>query len=132
MSTLEFEASSRSELPLLIVFADLTRYSAQSLRVSDEQLAETMDGHYERVARYVESANGKVVKFIGDAALAVFAPDAADRAVQALLELKEEVDQSFDAIGWECRLMVKVHFGTAIAGPFGGCDGKRFDVLGDP
>ena len=71
MATVASEVSARAPTPLLIVFADLTRYSAQSLRVSDEELAQTMDAHYERVAARIESAGGRVVKFIGDAALDV-------------------------------------------------------------
>ena len=130
MATVASEVSARAPTPLLIVFADLTRYSAQSLRVSDEELAQTMDEHYERVAARIESAGGRVVKFIGDAALAVFPAEAVDRGVQTLLELKEEVDRGFEAIGWECRMMVKAHFAPVVAGGYGAAGAKRFDVLG--
>jgi adenylate cyclase len=130
MATPAFDVPARTELPLLIAFADLTRYSFMSTRVGDEALAQTMDAYYERVAARIEAGGGRVVKFIGDAALAVFPPEAADRAVAALLELKEEVDRSFEALGWECRLIVKVHFGPVIAGPYGASGAKRFDVLG--
>jgi class 3 adenylate cyclase len=122
--------SSRSEVPLLIAFADLTRFAAQSARLSDTELAETMDAHYERVCSRVEAAGGKVLKFIGDAALIVFPEAAADAGVEALLALKEDADAWFESHGWECRLFVKVHFGSAIVGPFGGRSEKKLDVLG--
>jgi class 3 adenylate cyclase len=32
--------------------------------------------------------------------------------------------------GWECRLMVKAHFGTVVTGPFGAAGDKRHDVIG--
>ncbi len=32
--------------------------------------------------------------------------------------------------GWDCRLVVKAHFGPAVAGPFGAASDKRFDVIG--
>ena len=32
--------------------------------------------------------------------------------------------------GWECRLSVKVHFGSVVAGHFGVASDKRYDVLG--
>jgi adenylate cyclase len=130
MSIATFEIASRAETPLLIVFADLARFAAQSSRVSDEKLAETIDAHYERVAARVEPVGGKVVKFIGDAALIVFTSDAIDEGVRVLLDLKEEVDMAFDAIGWECRMMIKIHFGLAIAGPYGARGAKRYDVIG--
>jgi adenylate cyclase len=127
-------ASTRGPVPLLIAFADLTRYAFQSLCVPDAELAETMDAFYERVASRIEAGGGTVVKFIGDATLAVFPADGSDgvdRGVETLLALKTEVDDFFASRGWECRLIVKAHVGTPIAGPYGGgSTGKRFDVLG--
>jgi adenylate cyclase len=120
----------RTETELLIAFADLTRYSFMSTRVPDELLASTMDAHYERVAARIEGSGGTVVKFIGDAVLAVWSPDDADAAVASLLTLKEEVDAAFERLGWECRLVVKVHCGTVVAGPYGPASQKRFDILG--
>lgn len=82
----------RSEVPLLVAFADLTRFGAQSQRVSDVDLADVLDAYYERLAAAVEGAGGRLVKFIGDGAVVVFGEDEVDRGVQALLELKESVD----------------------------------------
>jgi adenylate cyclase len=125
-----FDLPTRRELPLLIAFVDLTRFAAQSLRVSDEELADTVDALYQRVAARVAAAGGRVVKFIGDATLAVFPASAVDAGVAALLDLKQEVDAWMSTLGWECRMMIKVHFGSAIAGPFGAAAGGRFDIIG--
>ena len=120
----------RARTPQLIVFLDLTRFAAQSQRVDDEVLAETIDVYYERVARAIHAAGGKAVKFIGDATLAVFPRDAVGDAVRMLLELKPSIDRFMAERGWECRLTVKVHFGDVIAGSFGAEEQKRFDVVG--
>jgi adenylate cyclase len=120
----------RLEVPLLVAFIDLTRFGAQSQRVSDIDLAETLDTYYERVAVAIEAGGGRLVKFVGDGALAVFGEADVDRGVQALLDLKDSIDELMDTRGWECRLAVKVHFGSAVAGPFGPADAKRFDVIG--
>ena len=120
------ETTVRAEVPLLIAFADLTRFAAQSLRVSDAELALTMDAFYQRVAACIERAGGRVVKFIGDAALIVFAEADADRGVAALLDLKADIDDFMAQREWECRMNIKAHFGTVVAGPYAG----RFDVLG--
>ena len=74
----------------------------------------------------VEGAGGRVVKFIGDATLAVFPEDHVDRGVETMLALKQEVDDVFSRAGWPCRLVVKMHFGSVVAGDYAG----RFDVLG--
>ena len=54
----------------------------------------------------VEKAGGRVVKFMGD------------------------VDDLMESRRWDCRLTVKAHFGTAVAGPYGAAGAKRFDVIG--
>jgi class 3 adenylate cyclase len=120
------DTSIRSERSLLVIFADLTRYSAQALCVSDLELAEKMSAHYEQVTTKIEGAGGRVVKFIGDATLAVFPEELADRGVTTMMDLKNEVDAEFTRMGWPCRLVVKMHFGSVVAGDYGG----RFDVLG--
>jgi len=121
---------TRSEVPLLVAFLDLTRFFAQSQRVDDADIADGLDAYYEHVAAAVEAAGGRLVKFFGDGALVVFDEDAVDRGVGALLDLKESVDRLMDSRGWECRLAIKAHFGGAVAGPFGPAGVKRFDVIG--
>jgi len=123
-------SENRSETSLLIVFIDLTRASAQSLRVSDVELADTFDSFYEEVGNAVRTTGGTVVKFMGDAALLVFSEDCVDRAVSMLLELKGSVDRLMASRNWESRLIAKVHFGSALAGQYGAKGQKRFDVIG--
>jgi adenylate cyclase len=120
----------KTSTPLLIVFIDLTRFAAQAQRVEDVELADTIDAYYERAAAAIHSAGGVLVKFIGDAMLAVFAETAIDSGVRMLLELKPSIDRFMTDRGWECRLTAKAHFGDVVAGQFGAREGKRFDVMG--
>jgi class 3 adenylate cyclase len=123
-------AEIRSAVPLLIAFVDLTRFGAQSQRTDDLEIAETIDAYYEHVGAAVRAGGGSVVKFEGDAALIVFPATAVDRGVEALLDLKDSVDDLRGGGGGACRLIAKVHFGTVIAGPFGAAGDKRPDVIG--
>lgn len=120
----------RTETSLLVAFVDLTRFASQSQRVGDVELADGIDAYYEQVGASVQDAGGRVVKFVGDGVLIVFAEDQVDRGVEALLALKEAVDRSMAERGWECRLIAKAHFGTAVAGPFGSVGDKHHDVIG--
>ena len=120
----------QSEVSLLIAFVDLARFAAQSQRLDDHAIAETLDEYYEHIAATVQRSGGTIVKFIGDAALIVFPESRVDQGVETLLALKSSVDEMMTARAWECRLTAKIHFGTAIAGPFGGQNEKRFDVIG--
>jgi adenylate cyclase len=120
----------RAEVPMLVAFVDLTGFARQSLRIADALLAEVIDGYYQLVAVRMAAAGGRTVKFIGDAALIVFGEDAVEAGVAALLDLATAGDRYFESHGWDCRLIVKAHFGTVIAGPFGAPDDRRFDVIG--
>jgi class 3 adenylate cyclase len=123
-------STQRAEVPMLVAFVDLTGFAMQSVRVADEELAEVIDGYYRLVAACVTAAGGRTVKFIGDAALVVFGEDAVDRGVGALLDVKAEGDRYFGERRWDCRVTVKAHVGSVIAGAFGPPDDQRFDVIG--
>ena len=93
---------NRAEVPLLIAFADLTRFAAQSQRTDDVELADTIDAYYEHVGAAVQGSGGTVVKFLGDAALITFPASEVDRGVEALLALKDSVDALMARRGWGC------------------------------
>jgi adenylate cyclase len=120
----------RTENPYLIAFLTLNGFTAQSRRVADAELADTLDDYFALVASNIEEAGGIVVKFIGDGVLAVFPQTNADSGVTALLSLKPAADQFMQDRHWDCRLIVRVHFGDIIAGPIGPGKHRRFDVIG--
>ncbi len=120
--------SNRTEQPMLIAFSDLHGYSRHASRTPDAEVAETMDALYRRIEAGVTEAGGRVIKFIGDAALMVFPEHAVDRGVIALLELKDDIEQWLATLGWKSNMVVKVHFGTVIAGNYGA--EERFDAIG--
>ena len=122
--------SERTPTRLLVVFIDLTRFAAESARVGDAETAAVINDYYAHVADNIQSAGGTVVKFIGDATLAVFAENLVDAGVRLLLDLKPSVDAFMATRGWACRLTAKAHFGEVIAGDFGPPSLKRFDVIG--
>jgi adenylate cyclase len=124
--------AAREVRDLVIVFLDLSTFTLDARGTDDARLAELVSSYYERVGRHASAAGGAVVKFIGDGALLVFPPDRADDALAALFAVKRDVDAWLIGEGWCSRLVVKVHCGTVIAGPFGGHgDGQdRFDIIG--
>ncbi|HUH04421.1 MAG TPA: adenylate/guanylate cyclase domain-containing protein [Kofleriaceae bacterium] len=123
-----FDRSERAPARLLIAFIDLTRFTACVMRTEAAVLADIVDVYYRRVGARVSSSGGRVVKFIGDAVLIVFPEQHIDAGVEALLDIKAEVDAWLRSIGWDARAIVKVHVGTPIAGPFG--PSEVFDVIG--
>ena len=123
-------ASLRTRSPMLIVFLDLGGYKAVCAERGDLEVADMIDDYYDRVSNAVQKAGGRVVKFIGDGALVVFADRSADAGVSMLLDLIPRVDAFMRERGWNCRLRAKVHFGDVVAGEFGSTGAARFDVMG--
>lgn len=130
MESLVHPTASRREADLLIVFADLTLFTRTARGMADADLAAFCQELYERTATAVEASGGTVVKFMGDAAMIVFGRERADAGVACLLELKRSIDQWMKSLDRPCRLIVKVHAGTAILGMFGGGSIQRLDVIG--
>lgn len=129
MPNLSGSPSARTEKALLIVFADLTRFMVNSRGTPDAALAEMLDGYYRHAEGAVAAAGGRMVKFMGDAFLAIWPEERAGTGVVALPGLKRDIDAWWTERGWDSRLVVKAHFGRVVAGPFGA--EERFDVIGN-
>ena len=122
--------SDLSEVELLIAFTDLDRFTSTVDRLDNADTARVMHAYYEMAGSTLRACGGRVVKFIGDATLAVFPAERVDDGVLGLLELKESTDRFMAERGWDCRLTVKVHFGPVIAGEYGSGPDRRYDVIG--
>ncbi len=115
---------------LLIVFTDFAGYNSEVNRNSDLDVAAVMEDWYALAGTAMHACGGRVVKFIGDAALAVFPPSRVDEAMRGLVRLREDSDRFMTERGWHCRLRVRAHLGRVAAGHFGQGTERRYDVLG--
>src|SRR5688500_5430957 len=122
--------TARKPTPLVIAFSDFSVFKPVAVRVSDAEIAATTDDYYRLTASVVEKAKGRVVKFIGDAALLVFPADKPDDALRTILTLRTESDRFMVDRDWPCRFSAKVHIGEVIAGDFGPKGSKRYDIMG--
>ncbi|HWA27354.1 MAG TPA: adenylate/guanylate cyclase domain-containing protein [Lacunisphaera sp.] len=115
----------------VVAFADLSGYHRVICsRLSPEETFAFLGEYYATVQRALEGSAGKIVKFIGDAALIVFPAADAKPAVAALHNLKAAVDAFLAQSGHDSRLRVKAHVGQVAAGPIGSGELERFDVCG--
>jgi adenylate cyclase len=115
---------------VLVAFSDLSAFTRVVQDLGEGEAFALMAEYYELVGDIVASGGGKVVKFIGDAALLVFPADGVDAGVLVLRALKEQGDQFFASRDKPCRHVIKVHFGPVCCGPIGTRDDKRFDLFG--
>jgi adenylate cyclase len=118
------------ETTLLIAFADLTGFTVTARRLKSTDLAAFVQSHYERTTARIEGAGGRVVKYIGDAALICFPENLAGTGILTLLEYKRETDRWLASVGYPGQVVVKAHVGTVIAGDYGTGSSARFDIIG--
>jgi adenylate cyclase len=130
------------EVEAAVCFCDLRDFTSLSQRLSHPDLLRLLDDAFEVVVEAVHANDGDVLKFIGDAVLAVFRrrdtePDlaaAASRAVRAaaaVVSRADEVHQRRVAQGLApLRLGLAVHVGDVLYGNIGSATRLDFTVIG--
>ncbi|MHC4983764.1 MAG: adenylate/guanylate cyclase domain-containing protein, partial [Planctomycetota bacterium] len=79
---------------------------------------------------HVEAAGGRIIKFMGDAGLAVFDEQSAEAVIFAMADFAKDARQTAVRLGLETYLSVNVHVGPALAGSFCPRGAERYDVIG--
>ena len=118
------------EETLGVAFFDLSRISEWSGSEEDARVAGFFQQFYELAAARIEPAGGRIVKFMGDAGLAVFATDVAEKVIFALCDFARDARALGRASGLDTYLNVNVHVGPVLAGSFGPAGDQRYDVIG--
>jgi adenylate cyclase len=121
-----------------IWFSDMRGFTARSDRAPPARVVEVLDGYFEAVASAVADNGGEVLKFIGDAVLAIFPiEDDARRACRNALAAAEDALASLARFneGLVSRgddpveVGVALHRGPVMYGNIGGRDRLDFTVI---
>jgi class 3 adenylate cyclase/tetratricopeptide (TPR) repeat protein len=115
-------AAVRERRVVTVLFADLVGFTTLSERLSPEDISLIQDAYFQGVRETVSRYGGRVEKFIGDAAMAVFGlprsrENDAERAVRAGLALVNSVERSGARLGLspgELRLRVGINTGEVV------------------
>ncbi|HYV47029.1 MAG TPA: adenylate/guanylate cyclase domain-containing protein [Myxococcaceae bacterium] len=133
-----FQRGTGELIDAAIWFCDLRDFTALSDRLPPQQVVKTLDEYFDRVAGAVMKGGGEVLKFIGDAILAIFpvagdagaacrsALQAAEDALGALSGLNAERQQRGDA---PLAIGVALHVGALMYGNIGARDRLDFTVI---
>jgi class 3 adenylate cyclase/tetratricopeptide (TPR) repeat protein len=105
-----------------VMFADLVGFTLLSERLDPEDVATVQDAYFSAVRETVGRYGGRLEKFIGDAAMAVFGiprtrDDDAERAVRAGLAVVGAVEQLSAGVGLaegDLRLRVGINTGEVV------------------
>ena len=116
-----------------VVFSDVTGSTALGEQLDPESLRRVMGRYFDEMKTVVESHEGTVEKFIGDAVMAVFGipvlhEDDALRAVRAASEMRARLAALNEELerDWGVTIAVRtgVNTGEVVAGD--GSEGQRF------
>ncbi len=116
-----------------MLMADLRGFTALSTRLPVEETAELLNRFYDAVVPHIVAEGGEVLKFIGDAILAIFPaePDGSRVAAQRALRAAEASIASevapvvVDGVPHSVHFGIGLHFGEAVYGNVG--SGARLD-----
>ncbi len=123
-----------------IWFCDLKGFTTLSETLADQVLIDLLNGYFDAVTQAIESEGGEILKFIGDAVLAIFQPGDGDDAAAAARALAAANDAlariqaanaeriAAGAPAIECG--IALHVGDVLYGNVGGANRLDFTVIG--
>jgi len=112
----------------VVATADIAGFCRACQGKSDLDTFLMLDKFYHLVDELTTDAGGKVLKFMGDAALMVYPENNAEEAVASFESLKSEAEAIWADFGETCVLRIKAHVGSVVCGPMG--PKKQFDAIG--
>jgi adenylate cyclase len=129
-------------LEAAIWFSDLRGFTAWSEGLSPERTIERLNAYFEAVSRPIYAAGGEILKYIGDAILAVFpaGPEGAvDGACGAAMQALADVESRLAELNARCEAGgepgfahgVGLHVGKVGYGNIGSRDRLDFTVVGE-
>jgi len=118
-----------------VIFTDLANFTNMCERVGDpERIVATLNDYFEKTTAHIFDHDGVVIKFIGDAILAVWGaplkdPDSALKAARAGLKLSHDATLEIEGVMLETR--IGIHFGELVAGNIGSARRVDYTLIGD-
>lgn len=134
----QFRRGTGSELRSAMWFCDMRGFTRLSDRLTPREVVRVLDAYFELVAGPIERRDGEILKFIGDAALAIF-PIADDGPADPCRRALDAAEEVLDAVAaWskedptrpELALGVGLHVGEVMFGNIGGRGRLDFTVIG--
>jgi len=124
------DVSRFRERRLTLLTFDLAGYTRATTSMQALDVALLLDAYYELVLPPIREAGGRLVKFMGDGAFAVFPEERCAEAIDATVALVRTID------GWPRARAAglgggaNIHLATVAEGELGPPDGRRYDVVG--
>ena len=118
-----------------ILFIDIVGFTALSERLQPEAIVAMLNEYFSTIVTILESHNGVITQYQGDAVLAIFNipqpdPEHAQQALESAVEILRAVaGQTFAGQRLRCR--IGINTGSVIAGNVGATNRLSYTVHGD-
>jgi|SoiMetStandDraft_2_1073263.scaffolds.fasta_scaffold165716_2 class 3 adenylate cyclase len=114
------DSTSRfSERKAVVVLLDIVGTTKIITALAPLHFAAFLDDFYRLCAHHVEHTGGEVVKYPGDAALAMFDAEGAVAAVEAVHAIREGFKALCATCGVQADIGANIHLGDVVDGVFG-------------
>lgn len=138
----EIRRGDGEQIEAVIWFSDLRGFTGLSGDFTPRELVDVLDYYFETMTDAVEERGGEVLKFIGDAVLAIFpfsseqearqaATNALEAAQAAVINLKSIHDRECAACASRLSVGISLHMGRVFYGNVGGRERLDFTVIGE-
>ncbi len=130
-------AMASRKVEKIILFGDIVSFSALSEKLPVEQIVLMLNRYLEISSDLISKMGGEVTKFVGDCVMAYFDPELADNAIEACLNILDELqrERSLAQKGNPMRLLhcgFGLSQGVVIEGNMGSAIKKDYTIIGDP
>lgn len=142
------EAALRGDLRLggdrktvAILFSDIRQFTAISEKLEPEEVVEFLNIYMTKMVSCIETSNGIVDKFIGDAIMAVWGTPLSrgndtENAINSALLMRDELIEFNKGRGGDKKPIITIgcgiNTGTVLAGQIGSENRMEYTVIGDP
>ncbi len=129
-------------IPAILWYCDLRGFTALSEALDRDEMIGVLNTYFEAMSKPVEDAGGEILKFIGDAMLAIWpmperahqigarADVAVATAEQAMANMAAANDLRIDRGSPPLRFGISLHLGDVMWGNIGAIDRLDFTVIG--
>ncbi len=114
----------------VVLVADLSGYHRGFRTLSDAEMAAFLHRFYTLCEEVIAQEGGVIIKFLGDAVLAVFNENDSPKAVAAAVTLETYAAALVNEVGIEMRLGANIHQGPVVLAELGTGPSRARDVIG--
>ena len=130
----ELSVKKNETIEATTAFIDICGFTQITENEAPDTVVNLLNSYFDIIVKEIIEQNGMVDKFMGDAAMAVFAGDYhLDRAIDACIAARNKINQQSSTGNYSPKVSIGINSGEVVSGNIGSAELKRLDftVIGD-